>query len=70
MVSINGLGPWLARSHVSLKTRIRDPVVAYANCSSLLRYNFILIKYHVANAPLSQGDKWAMCMPSIIILLS
>ena len=34
-----GLGQWLAPSPVSAETRVRDPVEAYINCSSLLWYN-------------------------------
>ena len=36
-----GLGQWLACSPVSDQTRVRDPVEAYVNCSSLLWYNLI-----------------------------
>ncbi len=40
-----GLGQWLARSPVSNQTRVRDPVEAYVNCSSLLWYNLICLVY-------------------------
>ncbi len=36
-----GLGQWLARSPVSTKTQVRDPVEAYGDCSNLLCDNLI-----------------------------
>ena len=38
-VSYTTLILWLARSPESAQTRVRDPVEAYVNCSSLLRDN-------------------------------
>lgn len=40
-IELNCLGQWLVHSPMASTNQVRDPVVAYLNCSSRLLYNSI-----------------------------